>query len=176
MKRFSFLSVVLFSVLVAPAQLFASQAITRALRPFESKAFGQRVSITKVHGDTLKEMLTDYAERVKGYERGEYKLIQRMTSKQIPEADDGQNVIGLARIVDVAYLISDQSGQDREDAEVQKRQKATLDLLFKVRELGGLIGVESDSWGTCGVSFPGVIVVDPKSHEVYSISPRDTTC
>src|SRR4051812_27633346 len=168
MKQFFALFALVF---FASTGAFASTAMVKALAPLERDAYDMAISRVKVRGTTAAQQLKDYAERVKGFEDG-YKLSLRLAAKDFPEADDGQEVVGLARIIDVIDMITEAGGSnDHTPAESAKRDAEVRDLLFKVRDLGGLVGVESSSWSTCGVTFPGVIILDVKAKEVISISP-----
>lgn len=155
----------------------ASDAMVDALEPITQESFGMAISRSRVRGADARAMLEDYAERVKGYEKGEYKVLMRMSARDFPETDDGQSIVGLARIVDVVTFITEPNGDEgHTPVELRQREALVRRLLFQVRDLGGLIGVESDNWSTCGVSFPGVFILDVKKKEVLSISPANTDC
>ncbi len=164
-----------FAVSASGSPAFASNEIVKALAPLTGAAYGMDIQRTKVRGKNAREMLEDYASRVKGYE-DPYTVSLRLAAKDFPEADDGSSVVGLARIIDVTEFIVDPSARGLSRAEHAARTAFVRDLLFEVRDLGGRIGVESHSWSTCGVTFPGVFILDVDAKEVISISPADTTC
>lgn len=153
-----------------------ASAIIKTLAPLKADAYGMSIRSIKVKGTDAKSLLTDYAERVKGFDE-EYTVSLRLAAKDFPEADDGQQVVGLARIIDVIDFINQPSGDNGYSAAENAARTALIrDLLFQVRNLGGLIGVESGSWSTCGVTFPGVFILDVKAKEVITLSPSNTDC
>lgn len=171
MKKF-LLVCVMGALLSSPA--FASKAMLRVLRPLKG-GYGMEVGSVKVRGSDARELLRDYAERIKGF--AEYKIKMHMRLGEFPETDGSEEVIGLARVIDVVDYITDPTGDSGFDRDERKaRQAEVRDLLFRVRDMGGLIGVDSHSWSTCGVTFPGVIILDVKAKEVISISPAETGC
>ncbi len=164
-------------LLLSAAGARASDAMVETLRPITQESFGMEIGRSKVRGANARAMLVDYAERVKGFEQGDYKVLMRMSPSDFPETDDGQSIVGLAKIVDVVSFITEPNGSFDGTAEERRaREVLVRGLLFQVRAQGGLIGVESHNWSTCGVSFPGVIILDVKKKEVLSISPANTDC
>jgi hypothetical protein len=99
-----------------------------------------------------------------------------MNADQIPEVD-GANLVGLARIIDVVRLVVDPLNNfDGTEAERRRRETLVRRVLFQVRDLGGRVGVTSHAWDVCGMTVPGVFVLDPQAKEVIGLFPRDTSC
>ena len=174
MKKALFLGI---SALLFSTVSLASQEMVDALKPLTTKKYNMSIDRTKVRGSTARQMLEDYAVRVKEFEE-DYTVSTRLSSEDFPDVDEGNSVVGLTKIVDVVGLIADAYYQSDElsEAQMRSRKVEVRNLLFKVRDLGGRIGIESDSWSACGVSFPGVIILDTNEKEVISISPANTEC
>lgn len=164
---------------VANAQSINSPAISSAISEISalSKFEGEEsviFSVTKVKGFSAEEMLADYANQ-SGYDISETKILLKMKSEDIPETDGGDSVVGLARNVDVVsigtYVVS---AGDQLDSKLIENK--LLGLLFNITKAGGLVGVESHGWSTCGVTFPSVIILDMNKKVVYSLRPANTDC
>ena len=154
----------------------ASKEILNALAPFKTDKWEMKLTKYKVRGDSAREMLKDYGQRVKGLEDG-FKISLDLPRNEVPDPDDGNDVVALTKIVNVTHLIANPgSTNDMSESDLKKLEKEARDILFEVRDLGGRIGVESSSWGSCGVSYPGVIVLDTEENEVIAISPKNTDC
>lgn len=164
----------LFSVL--NAQEVDSKRLEAAMAILEKTAtgnseYGVRFSVTKVKGETAKEMLKDYAEQSE-YE----KAIYFMKSEEVPQSED-DSVVGFAKNVDVFYFAVDLYRVDENDKNVLKKlSKEALSALFEATAAGAKVGAESNSWATCGVYFPGLIILNPKTKEMYQLVPNETGC
>lgn len=163
------------SMFLGSLNAFASDAIVQVLAPLTEAPIEFAIYRTKVEGKTAVEQFRYYAETVMGWEKGDYKINMRMEPKDFPEADGGENVLGLAKIIDVSSYISAPTGDDS-DSDFAKRDALVRKVLFQARDLGGLVGLESFSWHTCGVAFPGVIILDVKGKELIALSPANTDC
>lgn len=136
---------------------------------------GARFIETKVVGSTTKEMLTDFGHK-RGYEAGELKILMRMTASELPEVDGGEQIIGLAKNVDVVHLAVDLYSEITDDGARAKLRKTALTKLFDLTKAGAFVGVESSGWGACGVMFPSLIILNPEKKKVFSLAPKNTDC
>jgi hypothetical protein len=131
--------------------------------------------LVKVTGTSVKSMLTSYAKESNKHDLSEVKIYTKMDSSKIPEADDSQDVVGLTKNVDAVRFAFDL--YEIEDTATQKAlRKTALDHLFSLTKAGAFVGVESGSWSACGTTFPGLIVLDPESKIVYSLTPDERGC
>jgi len=130
---------------------------------------------TKVKGKNVKEMLLDYAKK-SGYDMSEVQILLKMTKEQIPGGDDGSDIIGLARNIDVAGLAVDLHSSIVDDKKLKALTAKAVAALFEVTGAGALVGVESTGWIVCGSTVPSLIILDPETGVVYSLSPDNTEC
>lgn len=147
---------------------FASEEMMNVLRPMAEK-LGLKIDRTEVRGTTARAQLAYYAEYILGWEEG-YDLILRGTAKDLPTGD-ADNRLVLTKIVDVAdvaYLnLSDNStGGDREANAILRN------ALFQVRDLGALVGATSYGSVACGVTIPGIVVLDVAGKELFVLAAR----
>ncbi|HVJ63749.1 MAG TPA: hypothetical protein VM901_00695 [Bdellovibrionota bacterium] len=127
---------------------------------------------TEVKGEKPIDMLKFYVDKM-GQE--DPKIIDRMTEKDIPAADELPWTYGFARNVDVVHLAVDLSSNLSGEI-VKDLQKKALKELFKITEAGGLVGVDGAAWSVCGVTFPALLVLDPAKKVIYTLTPDDTSC
>jgi hypothetical protein len=132
-------------------------------------------SMTKVKGETTKEMLRDYAEK-NNYEMDDLQIFLNMSADQIPEAESGDNTIGLGKNVDLASLAVDLYMNVTRDKDRKVLKSKALDALFQVTGAGALVGVESYGWIVCGAHVPALIILDPSRKVIYALVPDDTGC
>ena len=156
------------------------KAVEAALRVLEKTAQAgstETASFTAypVTGSTVKEMLKSYAEVSKKHDMLEVKIYTRMDASMIPSADDAQDIVGLAKNVDVAGFAVDLYTLES-DSQIKILRKTSLAELFKITKAGAFVGVESHSWNVCGTQIPGLIVLDPVAKKVFSLTPDNTEC
>lgn len=169
MKKYCFLGLI-FAFFSSGA--IASDAMVKALAPLTREPIEFRIVRYDLKGSGVGKLLRDFAERINGWETGDYRIVRRMAVRDFPEPDGGENVIGFARILDVLYLVTDSTrdgGNDAKEAIVKK-------ALFKARDLGGRVGVVSSAWQACGVDFPGVFILDKEDREAIVLTPPLSDC
>jgi hypothetical protein len=188
MKKFAFtLITLLFSTTFAQAEV-DQKALKAAMEKLEATASSpvdgdyEDLEVgfasfrkVKVKGKNVEEMLLDYAKK-QGYDMSEVKILLRMTKDQIPVGDDGSDVIGLARNIDVAGLAVDLHSSEIDDKKLKALTAKAVTALFEVTGAGALVGVESTGWIACGSTVPSLIILDPETGVVYSLSPNNTDC
>jgi hypothetical protein len=136
-------------------------------------------SVTKVKGNNVEDMLEDYARRTK-YDMQALRIVLDLKSSEIPSSDDGSNLIGLGRNVDLVGLaidLFDNLGSSASDKAIYDVARAkALKALFEITQSGAKVGVESAGWNACGVTFPALIILDVANKTVYSLTPDDVQC
>jgi hypothetical protein len=165
----------LLSVTVDDARLAKAMGIlekTASSEDIDGEAAKSVFAEVDLKGTTVKEMLTEYSDRI--FE-GEGKVYMRLPADKFPEADDGSSVIGLVKNTDASNYAVDLYNNASVDV-VEKKRKDALRALFEVTGSGALVGIQSSGWSVCGTQMVGMFIVHPVKKKLYLLVPENTDC
>lgn len=126
------------------------------------------ITSSKVNGDSVQEMLRDYAIRVNRVEEEEFSI----KNYEYPGDDETYGQYGLARVdqvLDDIMGIYEQYNDHSSGEKPAEARKVVKKVLKQLQGAGVLMGYTSDGGAVCGITFTSPLIIDMKNKTIYEL-------
>lgn len=122
----------------------------------------------KVKGKNAHEMLTDFALRISGMDKDEFKLVN--FPREIPNAEEsGVSETGLCKFPQaIDLIISEAESKNNGDLD-----RATVEKIWaaarKLKDAGLKFGYTTSGSSVCGVTWTDPLIIDEENNTIWEI-------
>lgn len=156
-----------FAICLALASVSAAAANTNALVK-DLAQYAHSSKSWKVKGKNASEMLTDFALRVTGMDKDQFKLVH--FPREIPNAEEvGVGETGLCKFPQAIDLILSEA-ENKNNGNIDR---ATIEKIWaaarKLKEAGLKFGYTTSGSSVCGVTWTDPLIIDEKTNTIWEI-------